>query len=268
MFAAPQDIADALVEIGWDICTTASNHTMDQGWEGLVRTVDTHESVGIQTVGSYRTEAEAAAPVIVDSGGGVRVGFVSQTYGLNGIPKPEGRPWAVDLLDADAAIADAARAKAAGADIVAVHMHAGDEYVHAPSQQQRDFAEAVTSSEHVDFVFGQHAHVVQPIELVNGKWVVYGTGNLIAQSGPAKPHTYDGMLVQLNFTETEPGEFAADSVEWAPTMITRYTQSSPARVYFIPTEIHERPGLAHAMEESAARTRGIVGDVDGLTEVS
>lgn len=258
LFAAPQEIAPALSRVGWDVCTTASNHSMDLGWEGLVRTIDVHEEAGIITVGTNRSEEEANSPVIVETDEGLRVGLVSQTFSLNGLRLPEDKPWAVDLLDADKAIADAERAKLAGADVVGVHMHAGTEYSHVVNAQQRDFASAVTASEAVDFVFGQHAHVVQPIERVNETWVVYGTGNLMAASGPAKPYTYDGFIAQIIFEEHEPGQFRSTELEWAPTMITELGRGSPARVYLIPHELAAGTDLAEQMERSAERTRAVV----------
>nr|WP_159087489.1 CapA family protein [Tessaracoccus timonensis] len=255
MFAAPPTIASTLKKLGWDLCTTASNHAMDQGWEGLVRTVDDYEAAGIQVAGSYRTEAEASKPVIYTTESGVKVGIVSQTFGLNGIPKAKGKDWSVDIIDADKAIADAKAAKEAGADIVAVHVHAGTEYQHNPDAQQRQFAEAVTASPYVDFVFGQHAHVVQPIDKVNDKWVLYGSGNLIAQSGPSKPWTYDGYMATITLNEQPDGSFAAKQVEWAPTYITRHSRSNPARVYLIPDALAKGEGPAEELKKSASRTR-------------
>lgn len=258
MFAAPPMIASTLKTLGWDLCTTASNHTMDQGWDGLVRTVDDYEAAGIQVAGSYRTEEEASKPVIHTTETGVKIGIVSQTYGLNGIPKAKGKDWSVDIVDADKAIADAKAAKEAGADIVAVHVHAGTEYQHNPDAQQREFAEAVTASPYVDFVFGQHAHVVQPIDKVNDKWVLYGSGNLIAQSGPSKPWTYDGYMATITLSEQPDGAFSAKQVEWAPTYITRHSRSNPARVYLIPDALAEGEGPAGELKKSASRTREIV----------
>ncbi|WP_176761675.1 CapA family protein [Tessaracoccus oleiagri] len=269
LFAAPQEVAVAVAKVGWDVCTTASNHTLDQGWEGLVRTLDVHRAAGILTAGSHATREESEKPTIITTDEDVAVCIVSQTYGLNGIPKPEGREWAVDLLDADVALEDAARCRAAGADIVAVHIHAGDEYRHEPNAQQRDFVAAVTASDDVDFVFGQHAHVVQPIDRVNGKWVVYGAGNLIAQSGPAQPATYDGYLAEVTFAETPQG-FEATAMRWAPTLITKQSGARPARVYLIPEARARVPALAEAMEQSAARTRAVVTSLgpEGLVEIS
>lgn len=269
LFAAPPQVAPALKKVGWDLCTTASNHTMDQGWKGLVRTIDMHEDAGVRTVGSYRTEQEAQTPVILESAAGVKVGFVSQTFGLNGLSKAKGKDWSVHLLDADQAIADAKRAKEAGADIVAVHMHAGNEYQHAPNSEQKAFVEKVTASEYVDLVFGQHAHVVQPIGKVNDKWVLYGSGNLIAASGPAKPYTYDGYMAEVRLVEQPQGGFVADRVTWAPTFITGRGEG-PRRAYLIPDALAKGEGPAERMRKSAARTRKIVTQYkpEGLVELA
>ena len=268
LFAAPPVIASTIKDLGWDLCTTASNHTMDQGWDGLVRTVDDYEAVGIQVAGSYRTEEESSKPVIYTTEDGVKVGIVSQTYGLNGMPKARGKDWSVDLMNADAAIADAKAAKDAGADIVAVHVHAGTEYQHEPDEKQQAYAKKVTASPYVDFVFGQHAHVVQPIEKLNGKWVLYGSGNLIAQSGPSRPWTYDGYMAEVTLTEQADGSFKAGNVEWAPTYITRHSRANPARVYLVPDALKQGEGPTGEMKKSAARTRKIVtkNSPEGLVE--
>lgn len=253
MFQAPPDAAKAVAKAGWDMCTTVSNHTMDGGWAGLVRTKDVLEAQGVVPAGTHRTPEEAAEPLIVDIKG-AKVGFISQTYGLNGIPKAEGKDWSVDILDADKAIADAKKAKEAGADIVVVHMHAGDEMNHQPNQQQLDFAERVTASPDVDFVYGQHAHVSQPITKVNGKWVVYGTGNVTGMMLMQNwPDVYEGYFAQITF-EGVPGEkFEATKMEWAPLMISNrgYTQ-------LIPDEIKKGAANAAELKQSAARTRAIV----------
>lgn len=268
LFAAPPAIAPALRATGWDLCTTASNHTMDQGWEGLVRTLDVHREAGIMTAGSFATEEDAATPVIFTTDAGVRVAVISQTYGLNGLSKAKGKDWSVELLNADLAVAQAKAAREAGADIVVVHMHAGDEYSHKINAQQEEYAAAVTAAPEVDLLFGQHAHVVQPITKVNGKWVIYGAGNLIASSGPAKPYTYDGYMAQITFTELEDGGFEATAAEYAPTFITRLGGGSPARVYLIPDELAQGSPLAAEMQESAERTRKVVYSLgaEGLTE--
>lgn len=107
---------------------------------------------------------------------------MSQAFSTNLIPVPEGREGSVDLLDPDRAIADAHAAREAGADVVVFHMHAGDEYVRIPDEDQLWMANRVTASGEVDLVIGQHPHWVQPVEKVNGVWV--GSSTAPATSSP------------------------------------------------------------------------------------
>lgn len=268
LFSVPPEVAPAISATGWDLCTTASNHSMDGGWDGLVRTLTDLRAHSILTSGTFATQEEARTPVIFTTGTGVRIAVISQTFGLNGLRAPSGREWAVNLLDATATLESAKRAKAAGADIVAVHMHAGDEYSSTLNAQQTAFARSVTSSPDVDLVFGQHAHVVQPIDVVNGKWVFYGMGNLMAESGPAKPRTYDGYIGQVTFSEQPDGHFKATSAEYAPTMITPLKGSTPARVHLISDELRKGSRNSTALQQSAARTRATIHalGVEGLKE--
>ncbi len=269
IFAAPQQIAEALPKVGWDLCTTASNHAIDQGFDGLVRTVELHRKNGVLTSGTFTSPEERQTPVIFNTKSGVRVGVVSSTFSLNGLKLPSDKTWAVNLMaDTDDLLAQAARARAAGADIVVMHMHAGNEYSSSPNQQQIDFAKTMTASPDVDLVIGQHTHVVQPLEVVNGKWVAYGAGNLMAQSNPAKPHTYDGYLATFTFTEQPDGTFVATAAEYAPTFITRGWRGNPARVYVISEALAAGVGPAEAMKTSAERTRKVATSLhpDGLTE--
>ena len=89
LFAAPQAIAPALRATGWDLCTTASNHTMDQGWDGLVRTIEVHHDAGILTSGSWATEEDRNTPVIFTTDDGVKSGAKFAAAGLQtaaGVP--------------------------------------------------------------------------------------------------------------------------------------------------------------------------------------
>lgn len=268
MFKAPQEIAPALAATGWDVCTTASNHSLDAGFTGLERTIAVHAAQGILTAGTYASATARETPVMFITGAGVRVAVVSSTYGTNGIPLPEDKPWSVSLMDIDDTLAQAARARAAGADIVVVHMHAGTEYESVPNQHQVQFAEAMTASPDVDMVFGQHAHVVQPITRLHGKWVAFGAGNLMAQSSPSQPWTYDGYVASFSFVEQNDGSFASSTGEFAPTLITKHQASAPARVLIISDAEASGSWDSKALRESAARTRATVLSlgVTGLAE--
>ncbi|MCX4777547.1 CapA family protein [Streptomyces sp. NBC_01264] len=185
LFKAPHQLADALKDTGYDSCSTASNHTLDDGYDGLVRVLDHLDRVGIRHVGSARGAEEARAPALLEAGG-AKVAQLDYTYGTNGIPLPADKPWAVNLIDPARIIADARAARAAGANVVVLSVHWGSEWQTAPDKQQLELARALTASRgtdglpDIDLILGTHNHVPQPYEKVNGTWVVYGMGDQVA----------------------------------------------------------------------------------------
>ena len=238
VFAAPPTAASWIGSFGFDGCTTASNHSLDQGYDGLVRTADLLERAGVEHVGTFRTRAERRRPVIFETVDGVRIGVVAGTFGTNGFPLPFGREWSVSMWDAPNLLAQARAARRAGADVVVVHLHGGDEYNHLPNPAQVALVERLTRSPDVDLVLGEHAHVVQPITRVNGKWVVYGMGNMVAQQDPARPDTYQGLLVRFTFSERRSGRYDVTRAEYVPIGWNVWRPGSPIRV--IP--LHGRAG--------------------------
>jgi len=216
VFAAPPEAASWIGAFGFDGCTTASNHSLDQGFDGLVRTAELLERAGVAHIGTFRSVAERRRPLILTTEDGVRIGVVAGTFGTNGFPLPAGREWSVSMWDAPNLLAQAHAARAAGADVVVVHLHGGDEYTHLPNAAQTALVERLTRSPDVDLVLGDHAHVVHPITRVHGKWVVYGMGNMVAQQDPARVDTYQGILVRFTFTERRSGRFAVTRAAYAP----------------------------------------------------
>ncbi|MGW2564539.1 CapA family protein [Streptomyces sp. NPDC001514] len=183
-FTSPPQIAEALRTTGYDSCSTASNHTLDDGAEGLRRTLDALDRAGIEHAGSARTEAEAREPAWLRAGT-ARVAQLAYTYGTNGYPLPAGRPWAVNLIDERKIVEDARAARRAGADVVVVSVHWGTEWQTAPDARQLRLGRALTASRtagrpDIDLILGTHAHIPQAYEKVNGTWVVYGMGDQIA----------------------------------------------------------------------------------------
>ncbi|MGX1885069.1 CapA family protein [Streptomyces sp. NPDC055287] len=190
-FKSPPEVAKGLSATGYDSCSTASNHSLDAGADGIDRTLDTLDKAGIRHVGSARTKADSGEPAWLN-GGSAKVAQLAYTYGTNGYPLPEGRPWAVNLIDQEKIVADARAARKAGADVVVVSLHWGTEWQDAPDEQQLRLGKALTASKtgdrpDIDLIIGTHAHVPQAYEKVNGTWVVYGMGDQIA--GPMVNHS-------------------------------------------------------------------------------
>jgi hypothetical protein len=191
-FNVPPQIVTAAKDVGYQACTTASNHTIDRGTAGLVRTLDALDAAGLKHTGSYRTEAESQGVLLLQTEAAT-IAVIEATYGLNG-QYPE-YVWQVDMLDAQAMIAKAKKARALGADIVLGAMHAGDEYASAPNAQQQDTAHALVDSGEFTMVYGHHTHSVLPIENYKGTWIVYGLGNGVTELSPWYVVNNEGLLV-------------------------------------------------------------------------
>jgi poly-gamma-glutamate capsule biosynthesis protein CapA/YwtB (metallophosphatase superfamily) len=261
VFAAPPEIARWIASMGWDACTTDSNHSIDQGVDGLVRTANLLERAGVRHVGTFRSAAERRRPVVLTTSQGVRVGIVGGTYSLNGFTLPADQRWAVSMWDADNLIAQARAAKAAGADIVLVQYHGGDEYSRLPNAQQVALVRRLTASPYVDLVFAEHAHVVQPVTKVNGKWVVYGMGNMVGQSDPTYPRACEGISVRFTFTEQKHG-FAVTRAAYIPTSWNVYSPGHPIRVRPVLAALRHGVGDRARLLEARRMTRLAVDGLD------
>lgn len=184
-FKTPPDVAAAIKETGYESCSSASNHTMDDGMDGVRRTITAMDRAGLKHAGSAAS-ARGRSHITMMKAGGAKVAQLAYTYGTNGLPVPKNKPWAVNLMERQRIIADARAARRAGADIVMTSMHWGTEWQQAPDSQQKTLAKQLTASrdasgrKDIDLIIGTHAHVPQPYEKVNGTWVVYGMGDQLA----------------------------------------------------------------------------------------
>ncbi len=217
-FSVPPQVTAGIKAAGFDGCSTASNHTIDQGVEGVTRTIEALEATGLGHTGSARSAAEAATPKIYDVRG-IKVAHLSYALGFNGLSRPPGREWLANLIEPDKIIAAAHLARLAGAEIVVVSLHWGTEYSHAPDANQQKWAAQIIASPDIDLVLGHHAHVVQPFEKVGDKWVVYGMGNELARHAEPINDNREGVMARITFTETAPHTWRITRAEAIPTWV-------------------------------------------------
>ena len=183
-FKLPPQVAGGLAATGYDACSTASDHSLDDGATGVRRTLDALDLAGVRHAGSARTAQEAYTPTLLRAGSAT-VAHLAYTYGTDGFPMPQGQPWTLNLVDRDRILADARAARRAGADVVVVSLHWGTEWQEQPDTQQMTLSRELTASRtdgrpDIDLILGTHTHVPQAYEKVNGTWVVYGMGDQIA----------------------------------------------------------------------------------------
>jgi poly-gamma-glutamate synthesis protein (capsule biosynthesis protein) len=217
-FNVPPQLATALRGAGYDACSVASNHAMDQGVRGVAGTLAVLDRAGLRHAGTARSPREARPRILTVAG--VRVALLSYAYGLNGLRLPRGRPWLVNLLHPSRILADARAARRAGSQFTVVFLHWGQEYRSAPTPAQRSLAAKLLADPSVDLIVGHHAHVVQPVQRRHGKWVAFGMGNsLSAQSAACCPAaTQDGVLLQVTVVRRA-GRYVVGKVRYTPTWV-------------------------------------------------
>ena len=125
----------------------------------------------------------------------MKVGHLAFTYTIynSGGPTtevPAAMPWLREMLwpaiGVEGIIAQARRAREAGAEFVVVSIHWGAEYQTMPTAEQREMARQLLAAPEIDLILGDHVHVVQPCEQIDGKYVMYGMGNFLSNQSPGQ----------------------------------------------------------------------------------
>lgn len=219
-FNTPDALGDALKDAGFDLVSTANNHCLDRGYDGMVRTLDVLDNLGLAHVGTYRSTVERAAQngVHVADVGGIKVAFLSYTYGTNGIPLSKSHPDTVNILHtdymSDAQVLDTARiaddlaaAEALSPDLIAVIVHWGVEYQTTQNEHQEEIADFLFDHG-ADVILGSHPHVLQPMETrtltdrdgtTHTGFVCWSLGNFISSQNDE----YTDTTVVLNLELTK-----------------------------------------------------------------
>lgn len=258
IFNVPHEIVDAVAWAGYDGCSTASNHSIDRGLDGVRATIDALEDAGLGHAGTASTR-RASRAIAMYRVGRARVAHLSYSFSFNGLV-PAHR-WEANRLAVSSVLADARRARRAGADLTVVSLHWGAEYHHAPTPQQRAIADRLTGSGLVDLIVGHHAHVVQPIGASHGRPVVYGMGNqLSGQRGEylGTRSVEDGVLVWAVARRVD-GDYRVTKVLATPTWVapdtyrilpTASTARDPATPAWLEREV--RASFRRTMDEVLA----------------
>ncbi|MDY3014182.1 MAG: CapA family protein [Evtepia sp.] len=214
-FCAPDALAHDIKAIGFDLVTTANNHSMDKGYDGLCRTLDVLDESGLQHVGTYRTQEEFNENngVVVADVGGISVAFLGYSYGTNGIPIQSDRNFCLNrfnidydgactTLDQEKLKKELSYAESLNTDLIAVMIHWGIEYQTTQNAYQDQVADFLIQNG-ADLILGSHSHVPQPmmtrtVTMDDGStrsgFVCYSLGNFVSNQSPA--------TVNVNYTDT------------------------------------------------------------------
>ena len=220
-FNSPDSLAYALSDIGIDVLSTAGNHCLDMGFDGLSRTIDVLDNAKISHVGTYKSQEEQNN-ILIKNVKGINIAFLNCTYGTNGISIPEDKPYCVNLIDRDLIKKHIDLAKSKDVDLIVACMHWGNEYQTTPSNEQKELSDFLFSNG-VDIILGNHPHVLQPMEkrtitLEDGTtkdcFVIYASGNFICDQNAE--NTRNSIILNLNITKNSDGKISINKVTYTP----------------------------------------------------
>ena len=214
------EAADMYLRVGskkrFNIVSTANNHLLDQGEEGLAATLDYLDRVGIAHVGSSHSERERDSEFPIIEANGVNVAFLAYTFSTNGRPVPEGREYEVNLIpfntmkgEPDISMIERhiQTARERGADIVAVSMHWGVENEVYPPRRIIDLGHRVAEAG-ADIILGHHPHILNPMEkyIPTGSRgnvpevpIIYSMGNFIPDAKSMQNQT--GLIINIEIAK-------------------------------------------------------------------
>lgn len=220
-FNSPVELAEDVADMGIDVLTTANNHSLDTGYNGLVNTLNELDEIGIAHTGTFRSQEEKDSILIKDVNG-IKIAFLCYTYGTNGISIPSGKDYCINLIDKDLIKSQLETAKSQNPDLICVSMHWGIEYQTKQNSEQEDLADFLFENG-ADIILGSHPHVLQPmekrtIELEDGTtkdgFVIYSLGNFV--SNQSDKYTKDSIILNLQITKHSNGEITIDSYDYTP----------------------------------------------------
>ena len=200
-FNAPQEYGRDMVEAGFNLVSTANNHSLDRGEAGIISSENfwaTQEGVVVD--GTNKSQ-EGQDKVKINEVNGISYAFISYTYGMNGLLPPEGKEYLVNCYEGHVdELLNKIKYGKENADVVIVAIHWGNEYWTEPSEEQFDLAKQMAEAG-ADIIIGNHPHIIQPIEWLNDHKTIcfYALGNFIsAQEGD----NLAGMMAALKITKT------------------------------------------------------------------
>ena len=234
-FNTPDSLAYELKDIGVDVLSTAGNHALDKGFNGLSRTIDVLNDADISHLGTYKSKEEQDK-TLIKYVKGIKIAFVNFTYGTNGIPIPSDKPYCVNLIDENLMKEQIDRAKEEEPDIIIACMHWGTEYKTTPSSTQEQLADFLFKNG-VDIILGTHPHVLEPMEkrtvtLDDGStkdgFVIYSLGNFIADQNAE--YTRDSIILNIDITKHTDGKITIDNYEYVPIYMYKDTSKKKQKM--------------------------------------
>ena len=200
-FSTPSEFGDAMIKAGFNMISTATNHTIDKGEDGILNFYNYLKNKDGIIFNGIADNATDRNNFMIGEKNNITYTMLSYTTSTNGLPVPSGKDYLVNVYDAEQVKSDieAVRDKV---DVLIVAMHWGVEYASTPNSDQQEIAQYLADLG-VDIILGAHPHVLQPITWIDDTLVMYSLGNFISnQYGTDDYNKLVGFMATLDITKT------------------------------------------------------------------
>lgn len=212
-FRGPAKYTEVMTGSSVEGVTIANNHSSDFGNAGYEETKRILSEAGIDYVESY-----SAITVVTDSE--LVIGIYAVDASLN-------------AMDKNKMVDGITQLKESGVDIVIAAFHWGYENQFQANAQQKEWGKAAIDAGAL-IVWGNHPHVLQPIEEYNGGIIYYSLGNF-AFGGNSVPKDHDTALLQQEVIREPDGTVRLGELTIVPCSVS----SIKERNNFQPTPYEE-----------------------------
>ena len=293
-FNCPDALASDAAEVGYDMFLTSNNHSGDTMGDGIIRTLEVSREAGLATLGSQMPGEKRYSIVEVN---GIKIGMVSYTwafsansgkFSLNGLNpvKDEGQMNYFTKQNPDKLYQEVGpmleEMKAEGAEATMIFLHWGEEYDTKGNAAQQKMAQQLCDMG-FDVIVGGHAHVVQPVALLEStvdpdhKTVcIYSLGNAVSNQRtgisnlfPAG-YTEDGTIFTVTFEKYSDGKVYLAGTDVIPTWVNMHTNQGKKEYNILPllkdmedqwqSDYELTDHQFSSCQKSYDRTMGIVGE--------
>jgi len=198
VFNSPQEFGSYMVSKGFNLVSTANNHCLDMGFTGVTNSRNFWNAQSGVLMQGTNTSQEEYDEIAVTEVNGMKIAFLAYCENTNGIAPDYN--WEVNYFPGyeEEMLAKVAKADAE-CDAVIVSMHWGTEYSFDVNETQKSLAKRLVDAG-ADVIVGNHVHVIEPFEWIDGTPVFYAMGNLISSQIDVENRI--GMMAGMDLVKT------------------------------------------------------------------
>ncbi|MCD7839615.1 MAG: CapA family protein [Erysipelotrichaceae bacterium] len=221
-FDTPDEMAETLNNLGFDIVNGSTNHALDKGLDGLLHSISVFEKYDdITYIGLYKSQSDRDNIKVIEFNG-IKIAFLAYNQTVNDHTIPNS--YCINFFDEDLITSDVKKAKEL-ADFVIVSCHWGNEDSLDISEYQTIYAKLLASLD-VDVILGTHTHTLQDIVWLDGNdghqtLCAYSLGNFL--SGMMSEESQLGGMLSFDLVKDEEGHCSIEDVVLTPLVTHYYT---------------------------------------------